>query len=80
MKKVLLLSSLMLAATASFAYDQMAAANVTFKSIDMNADGYISSEEAVSYDELVAQFNSLDTDQDGMLSETEFDQFAETTN
>ena len=41
MKKVLLLSSLMLAATTSFAYDQVAAANVAFKSIDMNADGGI---------------------------------------
>ncbi|WP_428242613.1 hypothetical protein [Gynuella sp.] len=80
MKKVLLLSSLMLAATTSFAFDQVASANVTFKSIDMNADGFISSEEAVSYDALVGQFNSLDTDQDGMLSEDEFSQFGETTN
>jgi Ca2+-binding EF-hand superfamily protein len=86
MKKSILLSSIVLfAAAGSFAGEQIseqqvAEADVTFQTLDQNADGYISVEEAASEEVLVSQFKSLDSDEDGMISEAEFGSLTETTN
>jgi Ca2+-binding EF-hand superfamily protein len=86
MKKSILLSSIvLLAAAGSFAEEQIveqqvAEADVTFQTLDQNADGYISMEEASSEDVLLSQFKILDSDEDGMVSETEFGNLTETTN
>ena len=81
MKKSLLLTSIILcAASGSFADEQIAEANLAFQSIDLNADGYISMEEAVNEETLINQFSILDTDEDGMLSEAEFGNLTEATN
>ncbi|TMP13868.1 EF-hand domain-containing protein, partial [Pseudoalteromonas ruthenica] len=50
-------------------------ANTDFDKLDMNGDGYISIEEAKADEGLLAQFNELDADQDGQLSQAEFDNY-----
>jgi hypothetical protein len=78
MKKVLLFVSFVLcAATASFAEIVVAEGSPTFQSIDQNVDGFISPEEAASNEVLMSQFNVLDSDADGMLSESEFGNLSE---
>jgi len=78
MKKVLLFVSFVLcAATVSFAETVVAEDSPTFQSIDQNTDGFISPEEAASNEVLMSQFNVLDSDEDGMLSESEFGNLSE---
>ena len=44
-----------------------------FGFIDLNDDGYITRDEVTeNHDELDSQFNSLDADSDGKLSEAEY--------
>ncbi|MGC0120162.1 EF-hand domain-containing protein [Pseudoalteromonas piscicida] len=50
-------------------------ANTDFDKLDMNGDGYISIEEAKADEGLLAQFNEIDADQDGQLSQAEFDNY-----
>jgi Ca2+-binding EF-hand superfamily protein len=86
MKKSILLSSIvLLAAAGSFAGEQIAEqqiaeTDVTFQTFDLNTDGFISMEEAASEEVLMSQFTILDNDEDGLLSEAEFSNLAETTN
>ncbi|MEJ2043342.1 MAG: EF-hand domain-containing protein [Reinekea sp.] len=82
MKKALLLAtvSIALCTSGSYAFEQLAEAELTFQAIDLNTDGFISAEEAVSNETLMNQFSTLDTDKDGMLNETEFSFLAETAN
>lgn len=47
----------------------------SFKQLDKNTDGYISSEEAKGRESLVAEFSRADRNQDGKVSETEFSAF-----
>ena len=44
----------------------------TFESLDKNADGQISIQEATANDDLFVAFKSLDANKDGVLSKTEF--------
>jgi Ca2+-binding EF-hand superfamily protein len=44
----------------------------TFESLDKNADGQISVQEATANDDLFVAFKKLDTNKDGMLSKAEF--------
>jgi Ca2+-binding EF-hand superfamily protein len=44
----------------------------TFESLDKNADGQISIQEATANDDLFVAFKKLDTNKDGMLSKAEF--------
>ena len=48
----------------------------TFESLDKNADGQISIQEATSHDDLFVAFKKLDTNQDGLLSKAEFATFS----
>ncbi len=81
MKKLVALStlSLVIAAGPSFAEEQVASAELSFNVIDLNADGYISSEEAYVYEPLSVQFSTLDTDEDGLISESEFNELDQST-
>ena len=44
----------------------------SFESLDKNADGQISIQEATGHDDLFVAFKTLDTNKDGMLSKAEF--------
>ena len=49
----------------------------TFESLDKNADGQISIQEATSHDDLFVAFKKLDTNKDGQLSKAEFAAYSE---
>ncbi|WJG11120.1 hypothetical protein [Aliiglaciecola sp. LCG003] len=65
MKKLILLSTLIFSATSVMAQEDKIA------SLDVDMDGRISVEEAVSDAELSAKFSQLDTNKDGYLSPSE---------
>jgi Ca2+-binding EF-hand superfamily protein len=44
----------------------------SFESLDKNADGQISIQEATSHDDLFVAFKKLDMNKDGVLSKAEF--------
>ncbi len=44
----------------------------SFESLDKNADGQISIQEATAHDDLFVAFKKLDTNKDGALSKAEF--------
>lgn len=50
----------------------LAQAAPSFESLDKNADGQISIQEATTNDDLFVAFKKLDTNQDGALSKAEF--------
>jgi hypothetical protein len=50
----------------------LAQAAPSFESLDKNADGQISIQEATSHDDVFVAFKKLDTNKDGALSKTEF--------
>jgi Ca2+-binding EF-hand superfamily protein len=51
---------------------QSDAAQATFESLDKNADGKVSLNEASENDALFVAFKSLDSNKDGVLSREEF--------
>ncbi len=50
----------------------LAQASPSFESLDKNADGQISIQEATANDDLFVAFKKLDTNKDGVLSKDEF--------
>ncbi|ASD69469.1 MULTISPECIES: calmodulin [Pseudoalteromonas] len=50
-------------------------ADSEFDKYDVDGDGYISLGESKANPNLMAQFKDLDADQDGQLSQSEFDNF-----
>jgi Ca2+-binding EF-hand superfamily protein len=48
----------------------------TFESLDKNADGQISIQEATGHDDLFVAFKKLDMNKDGLLSKAEFAVFS----
>lgn len=54
----------------------LAQAGASFESLDKNADGQISIQEATTHDELFVAFKKLDTNKDGSLSKDEFAAYA----
>jgi Ca2+-binding EF-hand superfamily protein len=81
MKKIMIVTAFLLVGTnPAFAETQVVSSDFTFNSVDMNADGFISAEEAIVNEGLANQFSLLDVDQDGMLSESEFNEFTNTVN
>ena len=75
MKKILIVTAFLLAGTNAAMAESNNAAEFNFNSVDANADGFISTEEATVSDRLANQFALLDLDQDGMLTESEFSKF-----
>lgn len=51
---------------------------LTFEDIDVNADGYISKQEAVAYKEMNTHWTKVDTNKDGHADIDEFSQFEST--
>ncbi len=49
--------------------------NTTFQSLDADANGYISPEEAASNNDLSASWNDLDADKNNLLDMSEFSAF-----
>jgi len=81
MKQLIFVMSLALCASSgSIAGVQLAQADLSFQSVDLNTDGYISITEAVSDETLIDQFTILDTDDDGMLTESEFGNLTDQVN
>jgi len=69
-------AALMLSVTAFAAEDTT---TPTFELLDANQDGYISSEEAASYEALVTTFEKIDANQDGKLDAAEYSAFDQST-
>jgi Ca2+-binding EF-hand superfamily protein len=64
--------SALLAAGTAFAGDT--AHEQTFNELDENKDGVLTQAEASADSELIAQFTVVDTNQDGMINLSEYDQ------
>jgi hypothetical protein len=61
------------AAMAAFAANAADPASMTFKDLDTNKDGKLSSAEVASEATLTQNFRSADSDGDGALSQSEYD-------
>lgn len=72
LKCFLFTSSLYLCLPPAQAASSPALTNLSFLAIDRNHDGAIDAREAAPIAELAAVFNTLDKNQDGVLSEPEF--------
>jgi len=54
---------------------KLSVSETTFKTIDRNADGFISLTEAENIEALLATFPDLDLNRDGNLTEAEYEKF-----
>lgn len=61
-----------LTTAAALAFGLAHAADATFESLDKDADGQISLDEASVNDQLFTAFKDLDSDKDGKLTKAEF--------
>jgi hypothetical protein len=72
---IAIIGSALLAAGTAFAGDT--SQEQTFNELDQNQDGVLTQAEASADSELIAQFAAADTNQDGMLDLTEYDQVSD---
>jgi len=71
---LLMVAAALMLSVSAFAADNSAPA--TFDFLDANQDGFISSEEAASFEALITDFEKVDTNKDGKLDPTEYAAFS----
>jgi hypothetical protein len=73
--KTITLAALALVASAAFANEEDKAIDTdipSFSTLDTNGDGYVTKGEAESNDAVMDQWNAIDADANGTLSDTEY--------